>query len=57
MPGHAIQVRFADQSEVLCAPRAFKELVPGNDADRFLSLASSFNPESTPVPENPEPGF
>ena len=57
VPGPAIRVRFADQSAVLCAPRAFTELVPGGDADRFLSLASSLNPESTPVPEKPEPGF
>ena len=57
MPGQKIRVRFADQSEVLCAPQAFTELVPGKEVDRFLSLASSVNPETTPVPEDPEPGL
>ncbi len=55
MPGHAIQVRFADQSEVLCAPREFTESVPGSEADRFLSLASSHSQEATAVPEYPAP--
>lgn len=57
MPGHAIRVRFADQSEVLCAPRASTELVPGNEADRFLSVASRHDPEISPVSEDPSPGL
>ena len=57
MPEQRIRVRFADQSEVRCAPDATTELLSGAEARRFLKQTSPDDPDTTPIPEDGAPNL